>query len=248
MLVEATPQYLHSGPAVAERIHRLIPDVGLVFMLRNPTDRLRSAYMSQRGKVNWAARDTQLAEFVDLALAGKDEAEAGYLSDVQSACWHELRVGCYAENLAPWFALFADEQITVRFFDHFQSDVRRFMTELCIDTGLDPGVYKNYAFTIENMTRNHRSDRLRAIADNVNVRFEYMLNRYPSLRRAGRSFYDAINTRKSGVAVDLSELTRIDQYYAERNRELARLLSLHKPRIDLPAWLSREDESVTEDH
>ena len=50
LFVEATPQYLHGGITIANRIGSVFPDAKILFVLRNPADRVISYFRSSHGQ------------------------------------------------------------------------------------------------------------------------------------------------------------------------------------------------------
>ena len=52
IIMEASPGYLGSGAEVAARIHSLIPNTKLLFILRNPIDRMYSSFNFHVSKLN----------------------------------------------------------------------------------------------------------------------------------------------------------------------------------------------------
>jgi len=78
VLLEASPSYFSWGQEVANRIVRLIPNVRIIVILRNPVDRLYSYYRSAFVYDNYAnalLSDVSFAEFVDIALKADQDNE-----------------------------------------------------------------------------------------------------------------------------------------------------------------------------
>jgi Sulfotransferase domain len=111
---EASPSYiLH--PLAPERVNRLIPDVRLVALLRDPIDRAYSHYQHEvvRGTETLPFEEALDAE--EERLRGEVErmiADPAYFSH---AWWNftYLARGRYAEQLERWFAVFPREQLLV---------------------------------------------------------------------------------------------------------------------------------------
>jgi hypothetical protein len=92
---EATPRYL-SDPLVPERMARVVPEARLVVLLRNPVDRMYSAY-HQRVRNNQATRTFE------------EHAEACF-DDPQQEC---LARNIYVDHLLRWSSFFSDGQMLV---------------------------------------------------------------------------------------------------------------------------------------
>ena len=107
---EKSTNYLES-PSAADRIHRHVPDVRLVFILREPT---------QRAYSNWAWSRMNRMESLDFAaaLAEEDERERTVPAHLRYARPHAyFSRGLYASLLRPYFELFRREQILCLKFD-----------------------------------------------------------------------------------------------------------------------------------
>ena len=111
---EASPSYmLH--PLAPERVRRMVPDVRLVALLRDPVDRAYSHYQHE------VARGTETLPFEE-ALDAEEERLRGEVERMTAdpayfshAWWNftYLARGRYAEQLERWFALFPREQLLV---------------------------------------------------------------------------------------------------------------------------------------
>jgi len=101
---EKTTNYLESARA-AERIHRHLPDVKLVFILREP---------AQRAYSNWAWSRMNRMETLDFATAleQEDERERMVPSHLRYARPHAyFSRGLYATLLRPYLDLFRRDQV-----------------------------------------------------------------------------------------------------------------------------------------
>ncbi|MDO8446229.1 MAG: sulfotransferase [Deltaproteobacteria bacterium] len=108
---EKSANYLES-PVAAVRIHKHLPDVRLVFILRNPVDRAFSNYLWS--KMNGLEKEDfatalDIEEKRELELPGKLRYARPYAY---------FSRGLYADLLEPYFSLFPREQILcIRFED-----------------------------------------------------------------------------------------------------------------------------------
>lgn len=117
---EITPAY---GILPAERIrfiHRLLPDLRLVLLLRNPVDRA------------WS----QLA--MEFERAGRKPEEVPEDELVAFACSERaLRRGDYAGILERWLAVFPEEQLLVGFFEEIREEPRTLLRRVFAHLGVD---------------------------------------------------------------------------------------------------------------
>jgi hypothetical protein len=120
---EATPTYLFH-PHAARRIKKLIPDVKLIIMLRNPVQRAYSHY-------HWAVRmGFEPLSFDDVIdreegrVAGELEkmlADENYLSFPRSYLSY-IGMGRYAEQIEDWLEVFPREQFLFLSTDELKRD------------------------------------------------------------------------------------------------------------------------------
>lgn len=125
---EATPLYL-SVPGTVARIHRRLPEVRLIAILRNPVDGAYSAYLHQRR--DGAESCTTFAE----ALAAEE-------ARVADGWWHGYRyryLGLYARHLAEYDALFDRAQIRIHLYEDLQQRPRDVIADLFGFLGVDAG-------------------------------------------------------------------------------------------------------------
>jgi len=111
LLGEKSTNYLES-PVAAERIHAALPQVKLVFMLRNPVDRAWSNYRWSRQN---GLEEMGFAE----ALACEESRERSLPRELKYARpFAYFSRGVYGELLTPYFRLFPRKQIlTLRYED-----------------------------------------------------------------------------------------------------------------------------------
>jgi hypothetical protein len=137
---EATPLYmLH--PQAAARIHALVPDVKLVAVLRNPTDRALSHYFhnvrdNDRRRFREelgpaAAMDAEEARLAPILAAGD------YKNEIYRVATYKAR-GRYLEQLRPYLALFPRENLLVLRAEDLFEDPAGQMAVLADFLGIDP--------------------------------------------------------------------------------------------------------------
>jgi len=241
VLLEATPRYLEMGRAAALRIHSLIPGTRLIFLLRDPVDRFQSFYRSKQGFRDSEVSRLTFAEFSQRALSEAksledEDSEQGQLTPFG----RELLKGRYAVYLRYYLEIFPPSSLRILYLEHLHDRPVSAMTDACQFLGLDPAMYENFQFDVENKSRIHRHAGLRTFATRTSRRLEPMLNRASWLRRAARSAYNALNTSTAESTLTLvpADVRRLRAYYAPFNSELAQLaIELHLAR-GAPPWIS----------
>ena len=108
---EVTPWYIRR-PWVAKRIHKLLPHVKIIAVLRNPTDRTYSHYhLSVRaGIMNCSFEELIKSDMENLEKnIFEPNDEKNYFTNVVQSSY--LARGFYAEQLDYWYDLFPKNQI-----------------------------------------------------------------------------------------------------------------------------------------
>jgi hypothetical protein len=128
---EKSTNYLENA-AVAERIHRHLPSVRLVFILREPAHR---AYSNWR----WSRMNGMETEDFETALAKEDERERMLPAKLQYARPHAyFSRGLYADMLRPYMKLFPAGQVLCLKFDAIIHNPRDLATRLHRFIGVTP--------------------------------------------------------------------------------------------------------------
>jgi len=137
---EASPYYMFH-PLCAERIHDLLPDVRLIFVLRNPIDRAISQYFHA---VKWKQESLPIEE----AFAAEEERLRGEKHKLSSLAGYESPEhqhhsyrsrGLYAAQLERYFDLFPREQILVMPSDELYGEPGSTLTKAFAHVGVDAG-------------------------------------------------------------------------------------------------------------
>jgi hypothetical protein len=242
LYVEATPMYLHGGNVTATRIASVLPNAKMLFVLRNPADRVISYFRSSYGQEKLPTYGIEFDQFVREGVRAMqvDNSEVDRLSYRERAFRQELRISCYVQFLQPYVDVFGPDRVLVTFFDQLLASPQVLMAEVCAFSEIDPHVFDDYVFTVENQTRIHRSASLRDLSGTLNSRLEPLLNRFPSVRRAARSVYDLANVQR-GRDIDLPEESRqqLEEFFAPWNAKFASWLAEAYPDKPFPDWRTK---------
>jgi len=239
LFVEATPQYLPGGATIANRIGSVFPDAKILFVLRNPADRVISYFRSSYGQPKLPTYGIEFDLFVSEAIRAMqvDDDNVEQLTGRERAFRQELRISRYAQFLPAFVDQFGADNVLVTFFDQLQSSPRDLMNEICGFVGIDSHAYNNFVFTVENQTRIHRSTSLQNVSGTLNARLEPVLNRFPSLRRAARHMYDLVNVpHGEQIAIPDESKQRLEEFFAPWNARLASWFDEIYPDKPFPGW------------
>ncbi len=116
---EASVRYLASE-AVPERIHKLIPDVKLIAVLRQPVEKAYSMY----NRAQALAEDGSLTSTI--SFEDKFKISPKYVDN-----------GMYARHIKRYYKFFPKENIKILFFDDLKQDNQKFLQQVFLFLGVD---------------------------------------------------------------------------------------------------------------
>ena len=227
IITEASPGYLTHSKDMAARIRGMLPDVKLLFILRDPIDRLYSYYNFHMGQLTKDFdRTISFEEFIErcrLYSSGKQDPAALKMDERHLRA---LEIGRYSEFLREYLKLFPREQIIVLFYDDIKTDLRGVMKRLCDMLGIVPAFYDGYVFHKVNATFTSRMKLLHSLAVAANKSLEKYLRQRPALKHRIVALYKSLNQKREGY-LSIPEATRraLEAYYGRSNKELAELIS-----------------------
>jgi hypothetical protein len=130
---EASPWYLYVQSA-APAIKKVLPDVKLVAILREPVERAFSNYLH-------AVREglEPLATFREAMEAEGDRIDAGW-----SPRFHYVQKGFYFRQLSHYLQYFDPAQLRIYTYDEFIRDPKSLFTDLYDFLGVDAGFVGDY--------------------------------------------------------------------------------------------------------
>lgn len=233
VVMEASPGYLGEAEQVVPRMRRMVPDVKLLFILREPVERFLSSYHFHRGKLNLPAElgfHDYLEACLEYAAAGESAAAVAEERGIGDWFLKVLPFGRYALYLRHYFEAFPRERIRVMFYDSLAADPRTFMEEVSGFLGIDTGFWASAAFERMNVTFSGRSRILHRMAMIANDRLEPVLRPRPRLKSTVVGAYKWLNRAREGYQRMAEEDRRVlDAYYRPYNRELAAMLDVPLP-------------------
>lgn len=142
--LEATPDYLYSL-GTAEKIKNKLPDCRIIFILRNPEERVVSwfKYGKQRGLIS---QDCELDEYVELLMKADPIKAPQHL--------RALEQGRYAHYLKQYFYLFSKENILIIFYSELQNSPATLMNKVCSFLHISEKYFDGFDFKIYNPSLN----------------------------------------------------------------------------------------------
>ncbi|MBI5237149.1 MAG: sulfotransferase domain-containing protein [Deltaproteobacteria bacterium] len=234
VLMEASPGYLGGGGEIARRIKATLPEAKLIFILRDPINRLNSYYNFHIGLLTKDFdRDTSLEEYIERCKSYSEGVAPGALK-MDERHLRALEIGRYADYLEEYYRVFPRKDIKVVFHENLNAKPFDFMVKLSGFIGIDPAFYDGYRFEKANVTFSSKVELLHRIANYANKRLEKALRQRPRIKSKITKAYKLINQRKEGYSsIPESVTAKLTEYYGPSNKKLASLLKGE----DLPQWV-----------
>jgi hypothetical protein len=228
--LEATPTYSYGGRPVVAAIRSVLGRPRIVLILRDPVDRLWSAYTFQRSVGNLASIGS-FPEYLEVV----EQRRRDGIGFVPGDGLHGLLIGFYADYLGEWMDEFGDD-LRVVFAEDLRRDPARVVTELCAWLGIDTEVVPTLDFEARNVTRHPRSRRLAAVARSLKRRGEALHLLPPAVHDGLRRTYVRLKSGELTEQFDPELRRHVAELYRPSNTEVARLLAEHGY-AELPGWL-----------
>lgn len=236
--LEASPSYLYGNEKIGDALKEKLPDVKLIVILRNPTERLYSFYESVTINGMLQGNDS-FRNFVEksIAFAGKTDLQKTinneyYLRGVEE--------GIYINYIPYWLNSFHSINLKVLFFEDLKKDTPSFIKEICEWLNIDFSIYKPDDFKIDNKTTTYKAGGLHHFVFKLYNRMESFWRKNVRLKRVLRSVYKFINASSKQNKLSVEDRKFVDAYYSKYNSELKNLL-LKSGFKNLPDWLVKAE-------
>ena len=212
--MEATPDYLYST-GCANRVASSLPGAKMVFILRDPVDRLKSWYKfaQQKGFIS------EKFSFDDYVLMQLQSLQSSNTPQYMRA----LEQGRHSSSIDEYKNTFGDERCLVIPFHELANEPVSVMRKICHFSDIDPGMYDDYQFRIENMTVGTRFSQIQRVYAYIIFNLRIQTHSKPRLHRFFKkarvfidSYYKALNQKKkSKIEISPDILGKLRCYYNE---------------------------------
>ncbi|AFZ61384.1 sulfotransferase [Anabaena cylindrica FACHB-243] len=208
--------YLYSSQAPA-RIAKIIPNVKLIFILRDPVARTYSQYW------HWVKTNRAIYSFEDM---------------IQFSSGHLLQRGFYRQHLARYFQYFEREQIKVILFEDFIKNVQEKIDEVCEFLQLNQSVNVSNLEAHQNSALVPRNLRLHLLFNNLfKTRIcgrKYQISHLPNANISNQNIildwltnsFNQLNLTSNKPYPQMHPDTRqfLEQLFAKENSGLSQLI------------------------
>jgi len=230
--MEATPGYFYGGKKSADAINNFSPESKIIFVLRNPVERLFSFYKYKKslghisGKLNF---DNYIEECKKLAENHPIERDTYDF-------WAMIG-GRYAELLSEWYDIFG-ERLKICFFDEMVKDEPKFIEEICNWLDLDKSQIDDGKTEVQNKSMIYRSKGLQRVATSFDSMFSGVWYYLPWLKWPFSGMYNLINAKPHNEKISDSLRTELTQYYQADMDQTSDFLK-ERQIENLPGWLTK---------
>jgi len=132
VILEATPVYFNRETPL-NQLSRLEPLPNIIFMVREPSQRIFSYYRFHKYRLKTVSKTTDFNQFLTMKA-------------------DKLTLNNYIEQLKPWIEAMGREHIGVFLMEEMQADSINFMKKVSRFSGIDPAFYDTYNFPLANPT------------------------------------------------------------------------------------------------
>lgn len=223
--LEATPVYLYS-PGTPEKIKQSLPNVKIIFILRDPIDRLVSYYRFER-QANVIPSHISFEDFVTTQL--ENGKPVGSLPIYMRA----LEEGNYAKYLVSFFNTFDKDGIFISHYDDLKDNPFVLLKSISCFVGIDAGFYENYKFDVYHSSMTMRFPFFHGLYLKLRSKMRKRLHDRKKIRTLFRNFqhwleptYFKLNRReREQISIPESLHDDLKAYYSGDQGALADLLN-----------------------
>jgi hypothetical protein len=237
--LEASPSYLKFSDSIAGSMYYYLPNIKLIFILREPISVLLSYLTWKSTSIKETVSISQIISLFDEKNRNtKNESENIKIRG-------RLFAGCYALKLNDYLTFYPKNAIGIFFYDDLTQNAKAFMEAICRYLNIDSSFYKNYQFNIENKTRLYRYPTIHRLLSRLYLNFEFFFNRYPFFRYRLRNLYHLFcEAPRKNDELQEHQRIKLNEFYAPHNQNLHRLLKQKYPDLRQPDWLIKESNHV----
>jgi len=232
--MEATPSYCYGGRRMIEAIRDTLDRPRIIISLRNPVDRLWSAYTFQRTKGNLGTTSS-FDDYLDKCEKKSRGIDTGPF-------FGGIRIGLYGDYLSDWFDVFADDARVI-FTDDLFADPAAVVAELCRWLGIDDLAAQGFDYGVRNRTAHAKNLALSRAARTAKRSVDGVLRRVPTAKDRLRGIYNAINTGELQERMSAETRRRLEERFEASNAVVAEILR-SRGYGSLPAWLEASPRVV----
>jgi Sulfotransferase domain len=235
--LEATPDYLYSANT-PHFMRQTLPNVRLIFILREPISRLLSWYRFAR-KRSVIPSDMTFDDYVRV----QQDGSSGRLAERRHPAFFALEHGRYSIYLQPYLDLFGESSVRISFYEDLRRGALAFTLSICRWLDIDETYFRDFRFDVVNKSSDVHSRFFHKAYLKSTGRARHFLRDTPKLRlllrriRPGvHAIYEKMNVTE-GKELTMSATTKefLLSYYRDESTRLREMLGVEIP------WLSNSE-------
>lgn len=221
--MEASPGYLVDSKYSAPAIRYHIPNARLLFVLRDPIERLCSSYQFHRSRFYLSDKLT-IGRYVELCLQYEQNGLTPEQAGIKEWFLRVLNAGCYHQHLVDFYSMFPVDQIMVVTFDELKSNPEMLLKRICQFLEISADVFEHQQFEKSNVTFEGKNRSIHRFGLYVNKQMESIFIKRPEVKRKLLRIYKKLNGKQpEHVVIPTDTIDLLSAYY--RN-DLNSLLTL----------------------
>lgn len=226
--MEASPGYLVDSKYSAPAIRHHLPNARLLFILRDPIERLCSSYQFHKSRFYFPDQLT-IERYVELCF----QYEQGDLTPEQAGIkeWflRVLNAGRYHQHLADFYLMFPANQIMVVTFDELKTNPGMLLQRICQFLEIPADIFEDQQFEKSNVTFEGKHRGVHRLGLYINKQLESVFIKKPEIKRALLKIYKKLNGKQSErVVIATDTIRRLSAYYRDDLNSLLTLPGIPK--------------------
>jgi hypothetical protein len=230
-LLEATPDYLYSKMSADEIRSTLKGKVYIIFILRDPIQRLQSWYRHSilHGLVS---SDSTFEDYLEMQVKEPVDGTPQFLRAMEQ--------GLYSRYLEHWYEVFGKGSVMVFYFEDLLTDPGQLCKKICKQIGIGTDHFENYLFKPHNVSYGVKSHHANKLFRGLQRRSRPILSKMtPTVRKSFRwvgrnveSLYTVLNQSKELLTTDdITDERRssLIQFYGPERLRLKELAGVTPP-------------------
>jgi len=221
--LEATPDYLYS-PGTSANIKSALPKVKLIFILRDPQDRLISwcRFAKQNGIL---PGEISFDKYVQMQYTKQPGMQDQYLM--------ALEQGQYSRYLRIYIETLGHDSVLVLPYSKLCKDPVSLLTRVCQYANISPDFYQTYSYKVYNPTQTVKSALLNAFYRSSRETLRMRVHNRPRVHNLMRVLRRKIEPwilklkKNKNEQFSISEKTQtyLNEYYENEKEEIVKLIN-----------------------
>jgi hypothetical protein len=234
IVMEATPGYFYGGDELAARMQKILGNVSVLIILREPLERFISFFRFMKSSLLIPADMSFKAYFEVCARQTPD-----MLRKRKNNPYFGLEGGCYSRYLPAWQERFGS-RLKILFFDDLCKDPKIVLQETSRFLDIDESYFESVGFDIENKTFSYKSRVFHSLALRLNRTMETALRKSPHIKKVLRTIYCRLNTTDPDEVIDTATVESVKLYYQPYKENLGSFLA-ENDGVSMPPWLTQKN-------